>query len=252
MVPTRVLLSVLLALGLCCLPAYAGSTSHAMELDEDGAVLFVDLEKGRLLRFHEGQLSVMSGLEGMPADDAKENLIRSIDGDLYLGQKKAVWKVISGGEVETAKPPSELKSLFVNRPGDLAPDGSVYVARDFKNIQRSLPGGDAHPVLITDVISKIHSIAVTPYGRVFFANNTEIAKLDAQGEVKILQKFDAERILGLAAVGENVVLVLRQKDAEPARLERLDTSGSIELLVSGDQIAAVSREEPVQVRESTP
>jgi len=222
-----------------------------MELDEDGAVLFVDLERGRLLRFFEGQLSVMSALEGVPEDDARRNLIRSIDGELYLGQKKAVWKVTPAGDVEAAKPPSELKSLFLNRPGDLAPDGSVYVARDFKNIQRSLPGGDTHPVLITDVISKIHSFSVTPYGRVFFANNAEIAKLDALGEVAILQKIEGETILGLAAVGERVVLVLVQKDGEAARLERLNTSGDSEVLVSGDQIAAVSRDFPLQIANSS-
>jgi len=46
--PTRILLAVSLVLMLGGLPAVAGTTSHAMELDQDGSVLFVDLEHGRL------------------------------------------------------------------------------------------------------------------------------------------------------------------------------------------------------------
>jgi len=222
-----------------------------MEVDENGAVLFVDLDKGRLLRLEDGQLTVVSQLEGVPDGDVMQNLIRSISGELYLGQKKTVWKVAPEGEVELVKPPPELKVLFANRPGDLAPDGSVYVARDFKNIQRSLPGGDSHPVLVTDVIGKIYSLSVTPYGRVFFANNAEIAKLDAQGEVEILQKLEREKIHGLASMGENAVLVLRQKEGEGPRLERLDTLGTIEVVVSADHIEAVSIQAPVQIARST-
>jgi hypothetical protein len=249
--PKRIVLSVTLVLALGSLPVLAGPTSHAMEVDENGAVLFVDLDKGRLLRLADGQLTVVSQLEGVPDGDAMQNLIRSISGELYVGLKKTVWVVTPEGELESAKPPPELKVLFANRPGDLAPDGSVYVARDFKNIQRSLPGGDSHPVLVTDVIGKIYSLSVTPYGRVFFANNSEIAKLDAQGEVEILQQVEGERILGLAAMGENAVLVLRQKDGEGSRLERLDVLGNTEVLVSADQIGAVSEGAPVRVADSS-
>lgn len=247
MVPTRTLLSVSLLLVFGSLPAAAGPTSHAMELDEDGSVLFVDLENGRLLRLRDGQLMVVAQLDEVPDGDARKNLIRSIDGELYVGQKKTVWRVSGEGEIEVTKPPSELKSLFANRPGDLAPDGSVYVARDFRNIQRSLPGGDSHPVLATDLISKIYSISVTPYGRVFFANNAEIAKLNAEGEVEILQELEGERIYGLAALGENAVLVLRQRDGEAARVERLDVLGNTEVIVSGEQIATVSKDAPVEI-----
>jgi len=251
MIPTRIILSVSLVLVLGAAPGVAGPTSHAMEVGEDGSVLFVDLERGRLLRFHAGQLTVVAELEGVLVGDAVQNLVRSIDGELYLGQKKTVWRVTSDGELEAAKPPPELKVLFVNRPGDLAPDGSVYLARDFKNIKRSLPGGDAHPVLTTDVISKIHTFAVTPYGRVFFANNAEIAKLGAEGEVEILQKIERERIFGLAALGENSVLVLRRRNGEGTRLERLDAFGNAEVLVSADHIGAVSRDAPVQIANSS-
>jgi len=187
----------------------------------------------------------------VPEGDARQNLIRAISGELYLGLKKAVWMVTPEGEVEAVKPPSELKELFVNRPGDLAPDGSIYVARDFRNIQRFLPGGDSHPVLATDVISKIYTISVTPYGRVFFANNAEIAKLDAQGEVQILQELVGEKIHGLAAVGENAVLVLRQRDGESPRLERLDAFGNAQVLVTAENIGAVSRDTPVQIARSS-
>ena len=251
MVPTRIALSVAIVWVLASLPALAGPTSHAMELDEDGSILFVDLERGRLLRLDDGQLTVVSQLEGVPEGDAMQNLIRSISGELYLGQKKTIWKVTPEGAVEAVKPPPELKVLFANRPGDLAPDGSVYVARDFKSIQRSLPGGDSHPVLAVDVISKIYSISVTPYGRVFFANNSEIAKLDAQGEIEILQEIDGEKIHGLAAMGENAVLVLRQKKVEGTRLERLDTFGNAEVLVTADHIEAVSIQAPVQIARSS-
>lgn len=249
MVPTRIVLSVLIVVALRALPISAGPVSHAMEVDEDGSILFVDLLEGRLLRLREGQLSLESNLEGVAEGDAMQNLVLSITGDLYVGQKKAVWKVGADGAVEAAKPPTELKSLFINRPGDLAPDGSVYVVRDFKNIQRSLPGGDAHPVLATEGIRRIHSIAVTPYGRVFFANNAEIAKLDAKGQVEILQELNGDTILGMAAQGEHSVLILRGSEQAPTRLERLDTRGNTEVLVSAEQIAAVTREAPVQIAD---
>ena len=250
MVPTRVLESVSLLLIASAVPVLAGPTTHAMELAENGAVLFVDLDRGRLLRYHEDRLTLVSELKGVPASDVMQNLVLAVTGELYIGHKKSVWMVKPDGAVESAKPPAELKELFVNRPADLAPDGSVYLARDFKNIQRSLPGGDAHPVLTTDVISRIHTMSVTPYGRVFFANNAEIAKLTAEGEVEILQELEKERILGLAAAGENTLLVLRQREGEGPRLERLDAFGNAELLVSAEQIAAVSRDAPVQIATS--
>lgn len=252
MVPMRIFLPVFLVLGSVAMAALAGPTSHALELEEAGSVLFVDLDGGRLLRLHEDQLTLVAELAEIPAGDLRQNLVLSITGQVYLGQKKSVWEVTAAGELEAVKAPAELKVLFVNRPADLAPDGSLYVARDFKNIDRSLPGGDSHPVLITDVISKIHSIAVTPYGRVFYANNSEIAKLDAQGEVNILQKIEDEKIFGMGAIGENEVLVLRQKDGEAVRLERLDTIGKTEVLVSAEQIATVSRDNPVEITSSTP
>lgn len=247
MVPTRIVVSALIVVALGALPFSAGPVSHAIELDEDRSVLFVDLAAGRVLRLREGQLSVVADLAGKVEGDGLQNLVLSISGELYLGQKKAVWSVLADGSLEPAKPPKELKVLFLNRPGDLAPDGSVYVARDFRNIERSLPGGDTHPVLATDLISKIHSLSVTPYGRVFFSNNAEIAKLNAQGEVAILQELDGDVILGLAAQNENTVLVLRRNEANAFRLERLQTSGNIEVLVSADQIAAVTKEVPVQI-----
>lgn len=144
-------------------------------------------------------------------------------------------------------PPAELKALFANRPGDLAPDGSVYVTRDFRNIERSLPGGDSHPVLITDVISKIHSMSVTPYGRVFFANNAEVAKLNAKGEVEVLQELDGDVILGMAAENENSVLVLRRRKSEAPRLERIDNFGTSHVLVTAEQISAVTKDSPMQI-----
>lgn len=247
MVPTRILLSVSLVLCVVGWPVLAAPTSHALELDDDGSVLFVDLDRGRLLRFRDGHLAVMADLGVVPEGDLRQNLIRSVTGELYVGQKKSVWQVDTDGGLESVKPPGELKVLFINRPGDLGPDGSVYVARDFKNIDRSLPGGDAHPVLATDVISKIYCISATPYGRVFFANNAEIAKLNAQGEVEILQKIERERIFGLAAEGERTVLVLRQKEGESLRLERLYTSGDTEVIVAGEHIDAVSEDAPVKI-----
>lgn len=251
MVPTRVSMSLALLLAVGSLPVLAGPTSHAMELEEDGSILFVDIESGRLLRLREGQLSVVSQLEGVPEGDAMHNLIRAMTGEVYLGQKKTVWKIGPEGDLESVKPPAELKTLFANRPGDLAPDGSIFVARDFKNIQRSLPGGDAHPVLVTDMISRIYSMSATPYGRLFFANNTEIAKLDAKGEVEILQQVEGEKIYGLAALGENAVLVLRQRDGEGARLEKLDTFGKVEEVVSAAHIAAVSPQAPVEIASAS-
>ena len=125
------------------------------------------------------------------------------------------------------------------------------MAKDFRNIQRSLPGGDAHPVLATNVISKIHSMAVTPYGRVFFANNSEIAKLDAQGEVEILQELEDEQVFGMVALGENSVLVLRRSASEPDRIERLDALGNSEVVVTAEQIAAVSREASVEIASAS-
>lgn len=247
MVRRRIFSAIGLGMLLGGLPLSAGRISHAMEVTDDGSVLFVDIERGRLLRYHDGSLSVASELSGVAGEDAMQNLIRAIDGELYLGQKKTVWTVSPTGEVEAVKPPGELKNLFKERPGDLAPDGSVYVARDFRNIERALPGGDSHPVLVTDVISKIHTIAVTPYGRVFFANNSEIAKLDAEGEVAILQQIEGEKIFGLAAVGESAVLVLRQKDGEGLRLEHLDLSGNIRQVASADHIASVKTDQPVQI-----
>jgi hypothetical protein len=245
MIRTRFLSSLTLGLILGAMPVAAGPISHAMELDPEGAVYFVDVERGRLLRYEKGSLSVFSELSGVTAGGAMQNLIRTVDGELYLGQKKAVWKLSPTGAVEAVKPPAELKNLFKERPGDLAPDGSVYVARDYRTIERALPGGDAHPVLTTDVISKIHSMSATPYGRVFFANNSEIAKLDAEGEITIFQELEGDKVLGLAAVGENAVLVLRQSEGAGLRLEHLDALGKTRELVSAEQIAAVTMEQPV-------
>ncbi len=250
MVPTRWLLSVSVLFLLGSVPVAAGPTSHAMESDDD-SILFVDLERGRLLRLRGNELSVVAELDAVPAGDAMQNLVHSVDGETYIGQKKTVFLIGADGTLEPSKPPSSLKPLFSNRPGDLAPDGSVYVAKDFRNIQRSLPGGDAHPVLATNVISKIHSMAVTPYGRVFFANNSEIAKLDAQGEVEILQELEDEQVFGMVALGENSVLVLRRSASEPDRIERLDALGNSEVVVTAEQIAAVSREASVEIASAS-
>jgi len=247
---TRVSQSVALLSLALALPASAGPTSHAMEVDGDGAVLFVDLQRGRLLRFHEGELSVASELTGVPAGDHLRNLVMSITGELYLGEKKTVWKIGEDGSVESTKPPAELKALFIKRPADLAPDGSVYVARDFKNIERSLPGGDAHPVLTTDIISKIYSMAVTPYGRVFFGNNTEVAKLTAEGEVEMVLEIKEGSVLGLAALGERAVLLLRRHEKDAVSLERIHINGNREVLLSVDQIASVTSGSPVKIATS--
>lgn len=225
----------------------AGPISHAIEVDPAGSVLFVDLDRGRLLRYLDGELSVAADLTGVPEGDVRQNLVLTVEGDLYLGQKRAVWKVSADGSVESSKPPSQIKQLFINKPGDLAPDGSIYVSRDFKTIERALPGGDAHPVLTTDVISRIHSIAVSPYGRVFFANSSEIAKISAKGEVTVLRDLRGEKVFGLAALGENEVLVLRQGDGEGLRLEKLDSSGNTVVVVEPGQMAAVSEGEPLRV-----
>ena len=245
MLRTRFLSSLALSLILGAMPIAAGPITHALEVEPEGSVFFVDIERGRLLRYLDGSLSVFSELDGVSGDDALQNLVRTIDGELYLGQKKTVWKIHTTGEVEASKPPADLKNLFKERPGDLAPDGSVYVARDFRNIERALPGDDAHPILMTDLISKIYSMAVTPYGRVFFANNAEIAKLDAQGEIEILQKLDGDKIFGLAALGENSLLILRQTEGAGLRLEHMDAMGKIRELVSAEQTATVTMDRPI-------
>ena len=233
----RLLSSASLLVVLVAVPASAGPVSHALETGADGSILLVDLERARLLRWHEGELSVLSALEGVPAGDARQNLISSIDGEIFLGVKKSVFRVLDGGGLEATKPPAGLKNLFRGRPADLAPDGSVFVAADFKQIERSLPGGDTHPVLINDTISRIHSMAVTPYGRVFFSNSSEIAKLKADGSVEVLLDVRGDTILGLAALGENECLLLRQDRDGRQTLERLDNFGNVEVVVTAEQIS---------------
>jgi hypothetical protein len=121
------------------------------------------------------------------------------------------------------------------------------VARDYRNINRYLPGGDATPVLISDTIGKIHSLSVTPYGRVFFGNNSEVAKLDAEGEVEILVDLEGQNVLGLGAVNESEVLVLRRDRAGKQYLELIDAFGHTTELLTSEQMAAVSDDQVVTV-----
>ena len=169
MAPIRLVLSVSLLAVLVAVPASAGPTSHALAMARDGSILFVDLDQNRLLRLHEGELSVASNLDGVPEGDHLQNLILTLDDELYIGVKKTIWRIAADGSVEAATPPKKLKSLFGGKPGDLGRDGSVYLARDSRSIERSLPGGDALPVLATDYIGRIQSMAVTPLAR---RNNT--------------------------------------------------------------------------------
>ena len=229
------------------LPAVADPTSHALEVTNDGTILFVDLDRSRILKLSGHQLSVYSELEGVPEGDHLQNLVLTIGGELYLGEKKSIWQIDANGSTAAAKPPKELKILFAARPADLAPDGSVYVARDFRNINRYLPGGDAHPVLTTDNISKIHSLSVTPYGRVIFGNNTEVAKLNAEGEVNILVELEGQDVLGLAAISESEVLLLRRSRDGDVFLELIDAFGHTRQLLTPDQVASVSRDSVVTV-----
>lgn len=250
MASTRLMLSVSLLAVLVAGPASAGPTSHALEVAPDGSVLFVDLAQNRLLRFHEGELSVASSLDGVPQGDNLQNLVQALDGELYLGLKKTVWKIADDGSMETIKAPQELKPLFGGRPGDLGRDGSVYVARDFKNVERTLPGGDTLPVLATDNISKIHSLAVTPYGRVFFGNSSEVAKLEADGSVKIIIELEGDTVLGLAALGENQFLILRKRKGGDTSLDRVDAFGNVEIVLDANQIASANSAGPVPIRKS--
>lgn len=245
MVPTRVFSSVFFLLLLGVSASSAGPTSHAMELSPDGSLFIVDIDNGRLLRLAGAELTIYSSLQGVPPGDHLQNLVLTPTGELFLGEKKAVWKVAADGSVNATKPPAQIKSLFIGRPGDLAPDGSIYVARDFRNISRSLPGGDSHPVLTTDTISKIHSMSVTPYGRVYFGNTSEVAKLNAQGEVEILVDLQGQAVMGLAAEGENAVLLLRRNRDGKLYLERIDIFGNAELLLTSEDIAAVTTEHAV-------
>jgi hypothetical protein len=247
MASTRLLVSISLLAALVAVSASAGPTAHALELSREGTLYFVDLERARVLRFEGTELSVASTLDGVPPGDHMQNLVLGLDGQLYLGLKKSTWKIGPDGRVETAKPPAELKVLFNGRPGDLAPDGSVYTARDFKNIERSMPGAQPLAVLITDNISKIHSIAVTPYGRVLFSNNSEVAKLKADGTVEILVELAGDEVLGLAALGENEILMLLRSKSGGVSLVHVDSSGTVKPLISAEQIASASSDGPVEI-----
>ena len=225
----------------------AGPTSHAMEVADDRAILFVDLDQNRLLRLHEGELSVASNLDGVPEGDHLQNLILTLDDELYIGVKKTIWRIAADGSVEAATPPKKLKSLFGGKPGDLGRDGSVYLARDSRSIERSLPGGDALPVLATDYIGRIQSMAVTPYGRIFFGNSSEVAKLEADGSVKIFLELEGDAVLGLAASGENRFVLLRRAKGGAVNLERVDAFGNVEVLLTPDQVASASSSGPVAI-----
>ncbi len=247
MVRIRVVIGALELLSMVAVPVLAGPVSHAMELAADGTLFMVDPDRGRLLRFRDDELSVFSDLDGVPQGDHLQNLVLTVSGELYLGEKKSVWRIHGDGSVERTPPPAELRQLFKARPGDLAPDGSIYLASDFRNIDRSLPGGDVHPVLVTDTISKIHSLSVTPYGRVFFSNSAEVAKLDAEGEVRVLVELEGHDILGLAAENETSVLLLRRDRDDQKYLERVDAFGHVTVLLTGDQIASVSSDRALEI-----
>ena len=247
MTPTRLVLSVSLLTVFVAVSASAGPTSHALEVTTEGSIFFVDLDQNRLLRLFEGELSVASGLEGIPAGEHLQNLVLTIDGDLYIGTKKTVWKISPEGRVESTKPPKNLKSLFAGKPGDLGRDGSVYLARDSRNIERSLPGGDDLPVLATDHIGRINSMSVTPYGRIFFGNSSEVAKLEADGSVKIFLELEGDDVLGLAALGENRFLLLRRVRGGAVSLQHVDAFGNVRVLLTPDQIASASSSGPVAI-----
>lgn len=242
------LISALALVG--AVPGWAGPTAHAMELTNDGVLFFVDLDRQRLLKLSGSELSVHSTLEGVPEGDPMQNLVLTVSGELYVGAKKLVFRIDDDGSIESAKPPGSIKALFSNRPADLAPDGSVYVASDYRSIDRSLPGGDSHPVLLTDTISKIHTLSVTPYGRVFFGNSSEVAKINARGEVDILVDLQGQTVLGLAAESENSVLLLRRDRDGRQHLERIDAFGNSATLLTDDQIAAVAVGAPIRIEYS--
>lgn len=249
MASTRFLMSVSVLAVLVAGSASAGPTAHALEVASDGSVYFVDLERNRLLRLHDWELSVASDLDRVPAGHHLQNLVLTLKDELYLGVKKTIWKVNSDGSVEVARPPKELKSLFGGRPGDLGMDGSVYLSRDFRSIERSLPGGDTLPVLITDNISKILSMAATPSGRIFFSNNSEVAKLDAEGAVKIIIELAGDTVLGLAALRENEFLLLRQDMSGSPSLEFIDVSGNSKVMVSAEQMASAVSGESIEIEQ---
>ena len=106
------------------------------------------------------------------------------------------------------------------------------------------------PVLATDNISKIHSLAVTPYGRVFFGNSSEVAKLEADGSVKIIIELEGDTVLGLAALGENQFLILRKRKGGDTSLDRVDAFGNVEIVLDANQIASANSAGPVPIRKS--
>ena len=240
MVLTRLSVPVVVAALALAGSVWAAPPYHAMELAPEGTVFFVDLPRGRLLRFNQGGLVVISDLKGVPSGDHLQNLVWTHSGELYLGDKKSVWRIGEDGTVEAATPPSELKYLFARRPADLAPDGSIYVARDFRTLERSLPGGDAHPVPTNDRIGRIQSMTVTPRGQIYLGNRSGLVKLSPDGTVNILLDSDGSTILGLAAENDDSVLLLRLDNAGSINLVRIDSQGESEVILSADQIAAAT------------
>lgn len=238
MVPTRVSVSAVVAALALTGSAWAAPPYHALELAPEGTVYFVDLPRGRLLRLHKNELVVYSDLDGVPGGDHLQNLVWTHTGEIYLGDKKSVWRVGEDGSVEAAVPPSELKYLFARRPADLAPEGSIYVARDFRKIERSLPGGDAHPVPVNDRIGRIQSMTVTPFGQIYLDNGSGIAKLSSDGKVSLLLDNHGSTVLGLAAEDEVSVLLLRQDRNGSVDLVRIDAQGESEVILGAGQIAA--------------
>ena len=90
-------------------------------------------------------------------------------------------------------------------------------------------------------------MAVTPYGRIFFSNGAEVAKLEADGSVKIFLELDGDAVLGLAALGENRFVLLRRAKGGAVNLERVDAFGNVEVLLTPDQIASASSSGPVVI-----
>lgn len=243
MAPTRVFTSAVLLSSVLAGAVWAAPPYHAMELSAQGDLYFVDLPRARLLRLNQQGLVVISDLVGVGDGDHLYNLVSTHTGELYLGDKKSLWRIGENGSVEPSSPPEGMKYLFARRPADLAPDGSIYVARDFRKIERSLPGGSAHPVIVQGSLGRIESMTVTPFGRIYLDNGSELVQIDADGRLTTLRAGEGDTVVGLAAESEDSVLMLRLA-AGGVDLLRVDGQGESEVILSADQIAAVTAGEP--------
>lgn len=105
-------LAVGLALAALVLPLWAAPPYHALEVEPPNAVLFVDAERSRLLRFDGSRLTVVGDLSGLPNGSQLHNLVRGPGGSLYLGDRRGTWRVDGPGPPEPAATPEALRPLY--------------------------------------------------------------------------------------------------------------------------------------------